>query len=112
MSYSMQVKGLLGVLLGFIILTVYIALTAEHSILVETSQMLSDVSTLQFHIFVDIYILTILFCFWVVKDSRELNFSTTTSVVFVVLSLSLISIGVLPYLIYRAWYLNAVNLHD
>ena len=98
----MQKKGLIATFIGFSLLTIYIALTSENSILVETSQMLSKVSTLQFHVMVDIYILTILFCFWMVKDSRELNFSTTTRVVFIVLSLSLISIGVLSYLIYRA----------
>jgi len=111
MNYSIQLKGLLGIFTGFSLLTIYIALTAESSIFVEVSLMLSHVSTLQFHVLVDIYILTILFCVWMVKDSRELNLSTITRLVFVVLSLSLISIGVLSYLIYRTRCLNEVNLN-
>lgn len=102
MNYSNQMKGLMGLLMAFILLTLYIALTSAAPIWVEAAQMLENVSSLQFHVMVDIYILVLLFCIWMIKDARKLGFSLTIQVVFVLLSVFLISIGVMSYLIYRA----------
>jgi len=106
MNYSLQIKALIGLLTAFIMLTIYIALTSQAPIWVETAQMLSKVSSLQFHVLVDIYILTLLFCIWMVKDSTNLGFSVSIQLLFVVMCVGLISIGVMSYLLYRALQLN------
>ena len=106
MNYSLQIKALIGLLTAFMGLTIYIALTAENPIWAETGQMLARVSSLQFHVLVDIYTLTLLFCIWMVKDGSDLGFSVSIRVMFVVMSLGLISIGVMSYLLYRAFQLN------
>jgi len=54
MNASKQITGLIGLLIAFILLTVYIALTSAAPIWVETAQMLANVSSLQFHVMVDI----------------------------------------------------------
>jgi hypothetical protein len=102
MNASKQITGLIGLLIAFILLTVYIALTSAAPIWVETAQMLSNVSSLQFHVMVDIYLLVLLFCIWMIKDSRQQGYSIQIQIMFVLLSVSLISIGVMSYLIYRA----------
>jgi len=102
MNDSKQITGLIGLLTAFIFLTLYIALTSTAPIWVEAAQMLSNVSSLQFHIMVDIYLLVLLFCIWMIKDSRQQGYSIKIQIVFVFLSVSLISIGVMSYLIYRA----------
>ncbi len=106
MNYSLQIKALMALLTAFMGLSIYIALTAENPIWVETTQMLSNVSSLQFHVLVDIYILTLLFCIWMVKDSVDLGFSVPIRVMFVLMCVGLISIGVICYLLYRAHQLN------
>jgi hypothetical protein len=102
MNYSKQIKGLIGLLTAFILLTMYIALTSTAPIWVEAAQMVAHVSSLQFHVMVDVYILVLLFCIWMIKDSRKLGFSINVQIMFVLLSVSLISIGVMLYLLYRA----------
>ena len=102
MNYSKQTKGLIGLLSAFLVLTLYIALTSASPIWVESAQMLANVSSLQFHVMVDIYILILLFCIGMIKDCRELGFSIKVQVLFVLLSICLISIGVMFYLLYRA----------
>jgi len=106
MNYSLQIKALSGLLTAFIVLTIYIALTSQAPIWVETAQMLSKVSSLQFHVLVDIYILTLLFCIWMVKDSKVQGFSVSIQLLFVVMCVGFISIGVMSYLLYRALQLN------
>jgi hypothetical protein len=106
MNYSMQKKGLIGLLTAFILLTLYIALTSGAPIWVEAAQMLGNVSSLQFHVMVDLYILVLLFCIWMIKDSRELGFSIKIQLMFVLLSVFLISIGVMFYLLYRTKNIN------
>ena len=106
MNHSLQIKSLIGLLTAFLLLTVYIGLTAVNPIWVETAQMLAKVSSLQFHVLVDIYILTLLFCIWMVKDSTALGFPVSIRVTFVLMCLGLISIGVMSYLLYRALQLN------
>lgn len=101
MNYPKQIIGLVGLLTAFILLTVYIALTSAAPIWVEAAQMLANVSSLQFHVMVDIYLLVLLFCIWVVKDSRKQGYSTKIQIMFVFLSVTLISIGVMLYLLYR-----------
>jgi len=101
MNYSKQVIGLMGLLTAFILLTMYIALTSTAPIWVEAAQMLSNVSSLQFHVMIDIYLLVLLFCIWMIKDSREQGYSIKIQIIFVFLSVSLISIGVMLYLLYR-----------
>ena len=102
MKDTKQIAGLIGLLTAFILLTLYIALTSTAPIWVEAAQMLAHVSSLQFHVMVDIYLLVLLFCIWMIKDSREQGLSIKIQVMFVFLSVSLISIGVMSYLIYRA----------
>ena len=106
MNYSLQIKALIGLLTAFIMLTIYIALTSQAPIWVETAQMLSNVSSLQFHVLVDIYILTLLFCIWMVKDSKVQGFSVSIQLLFVVMCVGFISIGVMSYLLYRTLQLN------
>jgi len=106
MNYSLQIKALIGLLTAFMMLTIYIALTSEAPIWVETAQMLSRVSSLQFHVLIDIYILTLLFCIWMVKDSKAQGFSVSIQLLFVVMCVGLISIGVMSYLLYRALQLK------
>ncbi len=102
MNASKQITGLVGLLIAFILLTVYIALTSVAPIWVEAAQMLGNVSSLQFHVMVDIYVLVLLFCVWMIKDSRQQGYSIQIQIMFVLLSVTLISIGVMSYLIYRA----------
>jgi hypothetical protein len=102
MNNSKQITGLIGLLTAFILLTLYIALTSTAPIWVEAAQMLSNVSSLQFHIMIDIYVLVLLFCIWMIKDSRQQGYSIKIQIMFVLLSVSLISIGVMLYLLYRA----------
>ena len=101
MNDSKQITGLIGLLTAFILLTLYIALTSAAPIWVEAAQMLANVSSLQFHVMVDIYLLVLLFCIWMIKDSREQGYSIKIQIMFVFLSISLISIGVMLYLLYR-----------
>ena len=68
MNKSKQITGLIGLLTAFILLTLYIAITSTAPIWVEAAQMLANVSSLQFHVMVDIYILVLLFCIW--NDQR------------------------------------------
>ena len=63
MNYPKQITGLIGLLTAFIFLTLYIALTSTAPIWVEAAQILSNVSSLQFHVMVDIYILVLLFLY-------------------------------------------------
>ena len=102
MNHPKQITGLIGLLTAFILLTLYIALTSTAPIWVEAAQMLANVSSLQFHVMVDIYVLVLLFCTWMIKDSREQGYSMKIQILFVFLSVSLISIGVMLYLLYRA----------
>lgn len=102
MNDSKQTTGLIGLLTAFILLTVYIALTSTAPIWVEAAQMLANVSSLQFHVMVDIYLLVLLFCTWMIKDSRKQGYSLKIQIIFVFLSITLISIGVIIYLLYRA----------
>ena len=97
-----ETAGLTGLLTAFILLTVYIALTSAAPIWVEAAQMLANVSSLQFHVMVDIYLLVLLFCIWMIKDSRKQGYSLKIQIMFVFLAVSLISIGVMLYLLYRA----------
>jgi len=64
--------------------------------------MLANVSSLQFHVLVDIYLLVLLFCIWMIKDARKQGYSIKIQIMFVFLAVSLISIGVILYLLYRA----------
>ena len=102
MKDTKQITGLIGLLTAFILLTLYIALTSITPIWVEAAQMLANVSSLQFHVMVDIYLLVLLFCIWMVKDSRQQGYSIKIQIIFVFLSVTLISIGVMIYLLYRA----------
>ena len=110
MNASKQMTGLIGLLIAFILLTVYIALTSAAPIWVETAQMLSNVSSLQFHVMVDIYLLVLLFCIWMIKDSRQQGYSIKIQIMFVLISVSLISIGVMLYLLYRTKQHKRKNL--
>jgi hypothetical protein len=102
MNDSKQITGLIGLLVAFILLTLYIALTSAAPIWVEAGQMLANVSSLQFHVMVDIYLLVLLFCIWMIKDSRQQGYSLKIQIMFVFLTVTLISIGVMLYLLYRA----------
>jgi len=110
MNASKQITGLIGLLIAFILLTVYIALTSAAPIWVETAQMLANVSSLQFHVMVDIYLLVLLFCIWMIKDSRQQGYSIKIQIMFVLISVSLISMGVMLYLLYRTKQHKRKNL--
>lgn len=112
MNHSKQITGLIGLLTAFILLTLYIALTSTAPIWVEAAQMLANVSSLQFHVMVDIYVLILLFCIWIIKDSREQGYSIKIQIVFVFLSVSLISIGVMLYLLYRATQHKSIKINS
>lgn len=83
MKYPKQITGLIGLLIAFILLTVYVALTSAAPIWVETARVLANVSSLQFYVMINLYILVLLFCIWMINDSREPGYSVNIQIMFV-----------------------------
>jgi hypothetical protein len=103
--------GYLAILLfGFSALTVYIGITAEKNIIQSSIEILSSISSLQFQILVDLYVLVLLYLAWMIPDSHRLGFSVWQITLYVILALTVISIGVIPYLIHRELLLKSTSL--
>ena len=107
---SQRIMYLVILLFGFTALTGYVAITAENNIIESTTKILSSVSSLQFQILVDLYVLVVLYLAWMIPDSHRLGFSVWQITLYVILALTVISIGVIPYLIHRELLLKSTSL--
>jgi cell division protein FtsW (lipid II flippase) len=103
---SQRITYLVILLFGFTVLTGYVAITAENNIIGSTTNILSSVSSLQFQILVDLYVLVVLYLAWMIPDSHRLGFAVWQIVLYVILALILVSIGIIPYLIHRQLLVN------
>ena len=106
---SQRIAYLVILLFGFAALTGYVAITAEKNIIESTIEILSSISSLQFQIFVDLYVLVLLFLAWMIPDSHRLGFSVWQTALYVILALTVISIGVIAYLIHRELLLKSTQ---
>ena len=106
---SQRIVYLAILFFGFGALTGYIAITAEKNIIESTIEILSSISTLQFQIFVDLYVLVLLYLAWMIPDSHRLGFSVWQTALYVVLALTAISIGVIAYLVHRELLLKSTQ---
>lgn len=84
-------------LLGFSLYTLFTLLTAEQSLLAFGQQLLSRPDTAQ--VVIDLYLMGLLACVWMYRDTRRRGRSVPSVVPYCVLTAVFVSVGPLLYIV-------------
>lgn len=88
-------------LLGFSLYTLFTLLTAEQSLWVFGLELMSRPDTAQ--VVIDLYLMAVLACVWMYRDTRQRGRSLASLVPYVLLTAVFVSVGPLLYIVVKGF---------
>jgi hypothetical protein len=88
-------------LLGFSLYTLFTLLTAEQSLWAFGRELMSRPDTAQ--VVIDLYLMALLACVWMYRDTRRRGRSVASVVPYVLLTVVFVSVGPLLYLVVKGF---------
>ena len=88
-------------LLGFSLYTLFTLLTVEQSLWAFGRELMSRPDTAQ--VVIDLYLMAVLACVWMYRDTRRRGHSLVSLVPYVVLTAVFVSVGPLLYLVVKGF---------